>query len=179
MCHCVVPCFYLSRWFPSGFKCFQSISTETNAITSKRYSFFSSSMLFTKDGSFWVLVDGCLSIPSLLQNWTWEFLLIQLLLRQKSPIKEKIKKQWLDRQKLTFKANKRHFKLGKSHSCNVSLEVQEKCILFRSESDWFCPPSSGISFVNRHVRLYFRYCLAEEMRALTFNQAYSLTKLSS
>lgn len=99
-------------------------------------------------------------------------------LRQK-PNQRENKKQWLDRQKLTFKANKRHFRLGKSHSCNVSLEVQEKFILFRSESDWFCPPSSGISLVNRHVRLYFRYCIAEEMRALTFNLAYSLMKWSS
>lgn len=57
-------------------------------------------------------------------------------LRQKPNLWEN-QKQWLDRQKLTFKANKRHFRLGKSHSCNVSLEVQEKFILFR----WWILPS--------------------------------------
>ena len=48
----------------------KGISTEANTITSIRYSFHSSSMMFTESGSFRVIVDGCLLIPSLLQNWT-------------------------------------------------------------------------------------------------------------
>ncbi|CAN0932781.1 hypothetical protein LINGRAHAP2_LOCUS38440, partial [Linum grandiflorum] len=54
-CHCTASCFYLSRCNPSGFECLQSISTETNTITSVRYSFHPSSMLFTESGSFRVL----------------------------------------------------------------------------------------------------------------------------
>jgi hypothetical protein len=49
-------------------ECLKSISTEANMITSIRYSFHSSSMLFTESGSFGVIVDGSFSIPSLLQN---------------------------------------------------------------------------------------------------------------
>ena len=64
-CHCSSPCFYLSSCDPNGFKCLKSISAETNMIASTRYSLHSSSMLFTKSGSFWVIVDGSFLIPSL------------------------------------------------------------------------------------------------------------------
>ncbi|CAH9120531.1 unnamed protein product [Cuscuta europaea] len=37
-------------------------------IPSRSYSLHSSSMLFTESGSFGVIVDGFLFIPSLLQN---------------------------------------------------------------------------------------------------------------
>jgi len=44
-------------------------------------------MLFTESGSFGVIVDGFFLIPPLLQNRTWEFLLIRLLANEKISIK--------------------------------------------------------------------------------------------
>ena len=54
-------------------ECLKSISTEANTITSIRYSFHSSSLLFTESSSFGVIVDGSFSIPSLLQNRSHDF----------------------------------------------------------------------------------------------------------
>ncbi|KAK8959487.1 hypothetical protein KSP40_PGU017802 [Platanthera guangdongensis] len=70
LCHCSSPCFYLSSCDPGRFKCLKSISAKTNMLASTRYSLHSTSMLFTKSGSFVVIVDGCFSIPSLLQSRT-------------------------------------------------------------------------------------------------------------
>ena len=57
-CHYPSFRFDFSRCDPSGFKCLNSVSIEANTIASIRYSFHSSSMVFTKSGSFRVIVDS-------------------------------------------------------------------------------------------------------------------------
>ena len=81
-CHCVARCFYLSRCNPSGFKCLKSISTETNVITSIKYSVHSSFILFTKSGSLGLLsMDGTYYLFTLFASYYVFHFLLEMLRR--------------------------------------------------------------------------------------------------
>lgn len=76
---CSPTCFYLSGCDPCGFKSLESKFSEGDNIAAARSSFQSSSMLFTKFGSLGVTVDGDEIVSSLMQNRTWKFPTIRLL----------------------------------------------------------------------------------------------------